>query len=333
MPSPQHPIGSGFDAASTATDVLAGIDLSGRTAIVTGGYSGIGTETSRALRAAGARVIVPARDLAKARRTLAEVDVEVMPMDLADPASIDAFADRFLAEGSPLHMLVNSAGVMACPLTRDARGYELQFATNHLGHFQLTARLWPALAKANGARVVSVSSRGHRFAAVDVDDPHFERRAYDPWVAYGQSKTANVLFAVELDTRGEADDVRAFAVHPGAIVTDLARYMSEDDLRARGAIDDQGRPVIDPARGMKDVRQGASTSVWTATNPRLDGMGGVYCEDNDVSPLLSEGDNTIGRISMDAGVRAWAIDPVAARALWELSERQTGVTFGLRARP
>ncbi len=323
MSSHQHPIGSGFTAAATASDVLAGIDLSDRTAIVTGGYSGIGVETTRALREAGARVVVPARDLAKARRTLAGIDVEIEPMDLVDPGSIDDFAARFLSTGEPLHVLVCSAGIMACPLARDARGYEMQFTTNHLGHFQLTARLWPALARANGARVVSVSSRGHRIAGVDFDDPHFNSRLYDPWVAYGQSKTANVLFAVGLDARGRSVGIRAFAVHPGAIVTDLARHMSREDLIARGAIDDQGRPVIDPSRGMKNVCQGASTSVWAATDPRLEGIGGVYCEDNDVAPAMSDADAANDPTGMIRGVRPWAIDPVAADRLWSMSEALT----------
>lgn len=330
MSSAQTPIHSGFTMASTADNVLAGIDLTGRTAIVTGGYSGIGTETSRALRAAGARVIVPARDLAKARKSLDGVDVEIAPMDLADPASIDAFAERFLARGEPLHILINSAGVMAMPLTRDPRGYEMQFATNHLGHFQLTARLWPALKRAAGARVISVSSRGHRFAAVDFDDPNFDRRDYDPWVAYGQSKTANVLFALGVDKRGEANGIRAFALHPGAIITDLIRHMSQDDLRARGAIDEDGRPVVDLARGFKSVPQGAATSVWCATSPQLDGMGGVYCEDVEVSPVLVDADNSPGRVSSDVGVRPWAIDPESVERLWTLSEKLTGVSLALR---
>ncbi len=330
MSSVQAPIHSGFTMASTADEVLAGIDLTGKTAIVTGGYSGIGTETSRALRAAGARVIVPARDLAKARKVLEGIDVEIEPMDLADPASIDAFAERFLARGEPLHILVNSAGVMAMPLTREARGYEMQFATNHLGHFQLTARLWPALRGAGGARVVSVSSRGHRFAGVDFDDPSFEHRAYDPWVAYGQSKTANVLFALGVDKRGEADGIRAFALHPGAIMTDLVRHISQDELRAFGAIDEEGRPVVDLERGFKSVPQGAATSVWCAASPQLDGMGGVYCEDVEVSPILVEADNTPGRVSSDVGVRPWAIDPAAAETLWALSEKLTGVSLALR---
>jgi NAD(P)-dependent dehydrogenase (short-subunit alcohol dehydrogenase family) len=330
MSSVQTPIHSGFSMASTADDVLAGIDLTGRTAIVTGGYSGIGTETTRALRAAGARVIVPARDLAKARKSLDGMDVEIEPMDLADPASIDAFAGRFLARGEPLHILINSAGVMAMPLTRDPRGYEMQFATNHLGHFQLTARLWPALKRAAGARVVSVSSRGHRFAGVDFDDPNFERRDYDPWVAYGQSKTANVLFALGVDKRGEADGIRAFALHPGAIITDLIRHMSQDDLRARGAIEEDGRPVVDLARGFKSVPQGAATSVWCATSPQLDGMGGVYCEDVEVSPILVDADNSPGRVSSDVGVRPWAIDPESVERLWTLSQELTGVSPALR---
>lgn len=327
MSTPQTPIHSGFSAASTADDVLAGVDLTGKTAIVTGGYSGIGTETSRALRAAGARVVVPARDMAKARKALDGIDVEIEPMDLADPASIDAFAATFVARGTPLHVLIDSAGVMACPLERDARGYERQFATNHLGHFQLALRLWPALVAAGGARVVSLSSRGHRYAAVDFDDPHFERRAYDPWIAYGQSKTANSLFAVALDARGKAAGVRAFAVHPGAIVTDLARHMSQDELRERGAIDDQGRPVVDLARGMKSVAQGAATSVWCATSPQLAGKGGVYCEDVDVSPVVPPADNEQALGFHVVGVRPWAVDAEAAERLWNLSEAQTGATL------
>jgi len=327
MQTPQTPIHSGFTDASTASDVLSGIDLSGKTAIVTGGYSGIGVETTRALRAAGARVIVPARDLDKARRTLAGIDAQIRPMDLADPASIDAFADGFLATNEPLHILIDSAGVMACPLSRDARGYEMQFATNHLGHFQLVARLWPALRQANGARVVSVSSRGHRFAAVDFDDPQFDLRDYDPWVAYGQSKTANVLFAVGLDARGRAHGIRAFAVHPGAIVTDLARHMSPDVLRSMGAIDADGQPVTDLTKGFKNVAQGASTSVWAATSPQLEGMGGVYCEDNDISPLLTPSAIPAEGLSHERGVLPWAIDRDASDRLWVLSESLTGVTF------
>jgi NAD(P)-dependent dehydrogenase (short-subunit alcohol dehydrogenase family) len=320
MSNLQKPIGSGFGAASTAGDVIKGIDLSGKIAIVTGGYSGIGLETVRALRSAGARVIVPARDHAKATTALEGLDgVEIEAMDLLNPASIDAFADRFLASGQPLHILVNNAGIMANPLTRDARGYESQFATNHLGHFQLTARLWPALRRAAGARVVSLSSVGHRRAWIDFDDWNFERRQYDRWVAYGQSKTANALFAVALDAKGEQHGVRAFSVHPGGVITDLVRHMSADELGAYGVLDEAGRPIIDPERNMKTPEQGAATSVWCATSPQLDGLGGVYCENCDIA-IAVPGDSTELR-----GVRSWATDPELADRLWSLSEQLLGL--------
>jgi Dehydrogenases with different specificities (related to short-chain alcohol dehydrogenases) len=322
----QTPIPSGFNAGSTASDVIAGIDLSGKTAVVTGGYAGLGLETARVLRDAGAHVIVPARDMAKARKALdGEAGIEVLPMDLADPASIDAFAKQVVDRGGPVHLLINNAGVMACPLERDARGYERQFATNHLGHYQLTVRLWPALQKARGARVVSVSSRGHRYSSVVFDDPHFEHREYDPWASYGQSKTANILFALGVDKRGKADGIRAFSLHPGAIVTDLARYMSEEEMRNFGAIDEHGQPVVDIERGMKSVAQGAATSVWAATSPMLDGKGGLYLEDSDIAPILDDATVAAEDLRNLHGVRPYAIDPDAADALWELSEKQTGI--------
>ncbi len=326
MSTPQAPIGSGFGAASTAAEVIRGRDLSGKTAIVTGGYSGLGRETARVLRSAGARVIVPARDLDRAATALKGLDVEIQPMDLLDPASIDAFAERFVGSGQPLHILVNSAGIMATPLVRDARGYESQFATNHLGHFQLVARLWPALRQANGARVVSVSSWGHRYSPVVFDDPNFERRAYDRWAAYGQSKTANILFAVALDERGKADGVRAFSLHPGGIVgTGLEKHVSKEELRAAGTIDEHGKPIIDPARNLKTVEQGASTSVWCATSPQLEGMGGVYCENTDIAPLITRDIEVTGmsdatRRTGALGVLPYAVDPEAADRLWTLSE-------------
>ena len=328
MPRLQAPIHTGFSAATTAQDVLVGIDLTGKTAIVTGGYSGIGTETARALRAAGARVIVPARDLEKARTALAGLDVEIATMDLSDPSSIDAFAAAFVASGSPLHILINSAGIMACPLMRDARGNELQLATNHLGHFQLAARLWPALVRANGARVVALSSLGHRYAAIDFDDPNFERREYDRWIAYGQSKTANALFAVGLDTRGAPHGVRAFSVHPGRIVTDLARHMSAEELQKIGAIDENGQAVVDLSLGLKSVAQGAATSVWAATSAQLDGLGGVYCEDCDIAEIAPDTEATeAGQASLSSGVRPWAVDADAAERLWTLSEKLTGASL------
>ncbi|MGW2691549.1 oxidoreductase [Streptomyces sp. NPDC001296] len=324
MTTAQQPVHSGFDAASTADEVAKGIDLTGKVAVVTGGYSGIGLETTRVLRAAGAEVVVPARDVERARAALRDVDgVEVEPMDLIDPASIDAFAATFLASGRPLHILVNSAGIMATPLTRDARGYEAQFATNHLGHFQLVSRLWPALVAAHGARVVAVSSRGIRFSPVVFEDLQFADRPYEPFLAYGQSKTANALFAVELDRRGRAEGVRAFSVHPGTIIdTGLAKHLSDDALRAAGAMDEEGRPVRDPARQLKTVAQGAATSVWCATSPQLDGLGGAYCENCEISPLVAEADEAAWRDNAQIpGVLPYAVDPESAARLWDVSER------------
>jgi NAD(P)-dependent dehydrogenase (short-subunit alcohol dehydrogenase family) len=317
----QKPLRTGFGPTTTAREVAAGINLDGKIVVVTGGSSGIGTETARVLAAAGAHAIVGARDTGKAERTLAGGrNVKVWPLDLADPDSIDRFAGRFRDSGHALHILVNNAGVMAPPLTRDGRGYEIQFATNHLGHVQLTARLWEPLRRAEAARVVSLSSVGHRRAPVDLDDPNFERRAYDKWVAYGQSKSANSLFAVELDRRGREQGVRAFAVHPGGILTELTRHMTDDELAAYGIVreGDKFRP---PATGFKTVAQGAATSVWCAVSLTLAGRGGVYCEDCDVA-MVVPGD------SKDLyGVRPWAIDKGVARALWDLSERLTGLRW------
>ena len=257
MPTPQAPIGSGFGAASTAAEVIAGLDLTGKTAVVTGGYSGIGVETVRAFRSAGAKVVVPVRDMAKAKANLADMpDVRLEIMDLLDPGSIGAFAEQFLRDNEKLHILVNNAGIMAPPLTRDARGYESQFSANHLGHFQLTCRLWPALVAAEGSRVIALSSYGHRRAGIDFHDPNFERREYDPWVAYGQSKTADALFAVALDSIGQRQGVRAFSVHPGGIVTDLTRNMSKAELEAYGVIDKTGKPIIDPENNNEDASTG-----------------------------------------------------------------------------
>ncbi|WP_035484889.1 oxidoreductase [Geminicoccus roseus] len=317
----QKPIGSGFGAATTAAEVARGVDLTGQVAVVTGGYSGIGLETTRVLAEAGAVVIVPARNLQKAEAALAGLSsVELEALDLTDPASVRAFADRVLSSNRAVSILVNSAGIMATPLSRDAAGHEGQFATNHLGHFRLTLALWPALAAACGARVVSVSSRGHQIAGVDFDDIDFNARPYDKWVAYGQSKTANALFAVGLDRRGEQDGIRAYSLHPGQILTDLARHLSAEELAGFDAFDSEGRPRIDPARGMKTVQQGAATSVWCATSPRLAGIGGVYCEDCDVA-VAHTGD--AGR----RGVKSWAVDPESAERLWQVSEQMTGMAL------
>ncbi len=329
----QTPIGSGFGASTTASEIIRGCDLSGKIAIVTGGSSGIGLETTRALRSAGARVIVPARDHDKAATALEGIDgVEIEAMDLIDPASIDAFAVNFLASGEPLHILVNSTGIMASHLTRDVRGYESVFATNHLGHFQLVARLWPALRQAKGAPVVSVSAWGHRQSPVVFEDPNFEHRDYNPWLAYGQSKTANILFALALDERGKAEGVRAFSLHPGSIVgTGLQRDISDEELRKAGVIDENGKPILDPAKDLKTVEQGAATSVWCATSPQLDGMGGVYCQNCDIAPLVDEAKRSNDAIrqvgSMPLGVMPYAVDPEAADRLWSLSEHLTSTFY------
>ncbi|SKA34557.1 oxidoreductase [Consotaella salsifontis] len=314
----QTPIGSGFGAASTAMEVVSGIDLSGKLAIVTGGASGLGLETTRALLHAGAEVIVPARSPERAKTALQGlVGASVESIDLADPRSIAAFTDRIVRTGQPVSLLVNSAGIMATPEMRDADGHEAQFATNHLGHFRLTLGLWPALAAGGGARVVSVSSRGHQIAGIDFEDIDFRARPYDKWVAYGQSKTANALFAMALDRRGRDHGIRAFSLHPGQILTDLARHLSAEEIASFEALDEAGRPIIDPERGMKTLEQGAATSVWCATSPRLEGFGGVYCEDCDIAIV---NDPSVGR----KGVSPWACDPDAAERLWQVSAAWTG---------
>jgi NAD(P)-dependent dehydrogenase (short-subunit alcohol dehydrogenase family) len=328
--SQQAPIGSGFGAATTAAEVMEGVDLSGKVAIVTGGHSRIGVETVRALQRAGASVVVPARDRAKAAAALRGVDeVEIEPMDLLDPRSIDAFTTDFVRSGRAVHILVNNAAIMMVPLARDARGFESQFATNHLGHFQLTVGLWPALLRAEGARVVVVSSWGHRHSAIVWDDPNFERRGYNTLAAYGQSKTGNNLLAVEIDQRGRADGVRGFALHPGSIVGNVADAGELEVLRAVGLVDERGEPVIDPARNMKTPEQGAATSVWCATSARLDGLGGVYCENCDIAPLVTDLQNPEEAARRDTeikafgstplGVMPYSVDLDAAARLWDLS--------------
>ncbi len=313
--TPQHKIGSGFGARSTADDVLAGIDLTGRLALVTGGYSGIGVETTRALAKAGARVVVPARRVGAAREGLAGIDgVEVDELDLGDLDSVRAFAERFLASGRTLDIVIDSAGIMACPETRVGPGWEAQFATNHLGHFALVNRLWPAI-EPGGARVVSVSSTGHHASPIRWDDVHW-REGYDKWEAYGQAKTANVLFAVHLDRLGRERGVRAFALHPGGILTPLQRHLAKQEMVERGWIDADGN-LLHP-EAFKTPEQGAATQVWAATSPQLNGMGGVYLDDCDIAePAPADGSR--------AGVKEWATDPEQAARLWALSAELTGV--------
>jgi len=322
MDNQQTPISSPFGASSTAREVLRDIDLSGRVAIVTGGYSGIGLETTRALAAAGATVIVPARNRVKAQGALGGLaNVSIETLDLIDPVSIDGFAERFQQQHDTLHLLINNAGLVNWTLERDRRGYEVQFATNHLGHFQLTARLWPALTR-QGARVVSVSSRGHAVAPVDFEDVNFDRRPYDPMVAYGQSKSANALFAVWLDRLGHAAGLRAFSLHPGGMIeSDFSRDLSDADKAASGYLDAQGKPIIDPENNKKTLEQGAATSVWCATSPLLANRGGVYCEDCNIAAV------TTATSAEVRGVRPWAIAPDLAERLRALSGDFTGVTI------
>lgn len=323
MTTPQAPIGSPFGPANTAEDVLKGIDLTGKTVIVTGGYSGIGREAVRVLLAAGAKVVVPTRNIEKARESLAGIGGVILDtMDLMDPASIDAFTKRLLAENPKLDILINCAGVMANPLTRDGRGYESQFSTNVLGHFQLTSALWPALVAAGNARVVNLSSANHRVKVVDfLHDPNFQHREYNPWIAYANSKAANVLLAVALDSIGKPDGVRAFAVHPGGIFdTGLVRHMDLAIAKAHGMIDEDGKPIIDPEKGWKTPEQGASTMVWAATSPLLEGKGGIYLSNNEVCTELTEDEGELNNDGVAPGVK----NPVTAGRLWRLCEELTG---------
>ncbi|MFD5029047.1 SDR family NAD(P)-dependent oxidoreductase [Streptomyces sp. NPDC058220] len=314
MTTPQHKIGSGFGADSTAAEVLRGIDLSGKLAIVTGGYSGLGLETTRALAGAGARVVVPARRRATAEEALDGIDgAEIDELDLADLDSVRGFAERFLASGRNVDLVINNAGIMACPETRVGPGWEAQFATNHLGHFALVNRLWPAIVP-GGARVISVSSSGHRLSGIRWDDIQFEH-GYDKWQAYGQAKTANALFAVQLDALGRDAGVRAFSLHPGGILTPLQRHLPKEEMVAAGWIDEDGN-ALNPA--FKTPEQGAATQVWAATSPRLADLGGVFCEDCDIAePAAAEGPA--------GGVRPHATDPEQAARLWTLSAELTGV--------
>lgn len=314
----QRPLGSPFTAATTAEDIMAGLDLSGRTAVVTGGYSGLGLETTRALAAAGARVIVPARRPGIARTALRDVTgCVVIPMDLADIDSVRSASAYIGDHVDRLDLLMAVAGVMATPERRAGPGWEGQFTVNHFGHFTLTCELYPLLAAADGARVVVNSSAGHTLTGIRWHDPHF-RTGYDEWLAYGQAKTANALFATYLDALGEDDGVRAFALHPGKIITGLQREMTLQAQIDRGWVDADGTVV---GEGFKSPSQGAATGLWAATSALLDGRGGLYLEDCDVARVSAP-----GTPMDDGGVRAYAIDPDAAARLWSLSLAATGAT-------
>jgi len=322
MISDQAPLRTPFTAAATAFDVLEGLDLSGREAVVTGGHGRLGRETTRALAAAGASVTVAARD---PERAAAAVDglkgVRVEQLDLTDPASVGAFATRWIDSGRPLHMLVNNAAVLFNPeLQRDARGHELAFSTSHLGHFQLTQALLPALRVAGGARVVTVTSGAARFGEIRWDDLDFAT-GYDPAAAYGQSKRANVLFTVEFDRRHAHESIRALAVHPGVIIGPgphrperLASY------RAQGLVDGNGETVIDPAGGKKTVEQGAATIVFGATSPLLDGVGRVYLKDSDVA-VVDDVQRPLTAHTLPSDASSAMLDTEDAERLWILTEK------------
>jgi len=330
----QNPVGSGFDAASTAADIIKGIDLKGKTAIVTGGYAGIGLETVKALAGAGAKVIVPAKNTEKAKTNLKGIaNIEVEFMDLMSTSSIDAFAEKFLASAEVLHLLINNAGIMWVPLERDERGYESQLATNYLGHFQLTARLWTALAKADGARVVNVSSWGHHFSPFIFEDPNFLNREFESFSAYGQSKTASILFSLELDIRGKNAGVRSYSLHPGIISeTELGRNVPHEDLINYGVFDENGIVINDPSKGLKSLSQGASTTVWCATSTLLNTIGGVYCENADIAKLdlqTEDSKENLDGSTMMKDVMPFALEEGAAKKLWILSEQLTNVNFNI----
>ncbi|WP_395023300.1 SDR family NAD(P)-dependent oxidoreductase [Dongia sp.] len=319
-----------FGATSTTDEVLAGIDLRGKRVLVTGVSAGLGVETARALAARGAHVIGAARDLRKAESAMEQAwaaarnggGVELIELDLAALASVRSAADRLVAAGKPLDLVINNAGVMACPLLRTEDGFEMQFGTNHLGHFVFTNRIAPLLRA--GSRVVALASMGHRSADIDLDDPNFERTPYDPWQAYGRSKTANILFAVAFDKRHRERGVRATAVHPGGIKTELGRHLSDADFdtllaRLNADLAAKGKPPF----WLKTVPQGAATSVWAGVVAPAEAVGGRYCENCQVTTRVTDGDIDM----VDGGVRPYAVDPARAEVLWAKSEALVGESF------
>ena len=317
---------SEFGFESTADDVLEGKDLSGRTALVTGGYSGLGQETARAMAAKGAHIILSGRDATKlsaAADAIAEqtgATVDTLKCDLASLDSIRKAAAEANERFEKIDLLINNAGVMACDQAKTADGFEMQFGTNHVGHFLLTNLLVPLLEKGERPRIVNLSSRGHHIAPVDFDDPNFESRDYDKWVSYGQSKTANVLFAVGLEKRLSDKGIHAYSLHPGGIMTNLGRHMSDQDMadlmeRIRKNAEERG----ETPEPFKTIPQGAATTCWAATAEELEGSGGLYCENCHVADQDDE--------STGGGVRSYAIDPDKADHLWSLSEEMVGETF------
>jgi NAD(P)-dependent dehydrogenase (short-subunit alcohol dehydrogenase family) len=317
-----------FNAKSTTDDVLAGVDLSGRRFLVTGVSAGLGVETARALVAHGADVVGAARDLAKAEGATGEVreaakagggSFELIALDLASLASVRAAADRLVADGRKFDVVITNAGVMATAFGRTADGFETQFGTNHLGHFTFVNRIAPLIK--DGGRLVSLASSGHRFSNIDLGDPDFDRGDYDPWIAYGRSKTANILFAVEFDRRHKDRGVRATALHPGGIHTELGRHLDADALEALVAqINESAKATGGGEFEFKSIPQGAATSVWAAAVADPNEVGGRYLEDCQVAELADDE-------GLRAGVRAYALDPDNAKALWAKSEAMVGERF------
>ncbi len=314
-----------YGAETTTDELLEGRDLSGMRALVTGASAGLGVETTRALAAHGANVVMAVRDLEKGQRAAAMVresaasgaSVEMAEVDLASLASVRACADRLLADGRPLNLLIANAGIMACPQSATADGFETQFGTNHLGHFVFVNKLVPLAVAGAPSRIVVLSSSGHRFSDVDLADPNFETTPYDPWAAYGRSKTANVLFAVGLDRKLRSRGVRACAIHPGGIRTELGRHMTPEIIQQLAA-----RRATTSAPAFKTVPQGAATTIWAGVVAEADEVGGRFCEDCHVGEVLSDP-------TVMAGVRPYALDPVHADALWAKSEELVGERFSL----
>ncbi len=321
-----------FGAKSTTDEVLAGVNLKGRRVLVTGVSAGLGVETARALVAHGADVVGAARDLEKAERATSAVrqaaaktgaSFELIQLDLANLKSVRTAADKLLANGRLFDLIIANAGVMATPFGKTADGFETQFGTNHLGHFVLVNRI--ARLIKDGGRLVNLSSSGHRFSDVDLTDPNFETTPYDPFVAYGRSKTANALFAVEFDRRHRDRGVRATAVHPGGINTELARHMPDGAIEAwLRQIQEQRAAAGEPPFEFKSIPQGAATSVWAGVVASADEVGGKFCEDCQVAEFIPA-DSQISVISR--GVRDYALDPENAKALWKKSEEMVGETF------
>ena len=316
--SDQIPVKSGFHAKSTADDVLKDIDLTGKVAIVTGGYSGIGLETVRGLAANGAQVIVPVRSAAKAEEALAGVagNITTAAMDLSDLVSVAQFAAVMQDRLPQLDLLINNAGIMACPEQRVGPGWESQFGICHMGHFALTKGLFSLLEKTPGARTVALSSTAHKMSDIKWDDINFERTPYDKWQAYGQAKTANALFANALSRRLKPSEGQAFSVHPGGIFTPLQRHLPKEEMIALGWLGADGEPSELAKAGFKTPEQGASTTLWAATSPKLTGHAGVYCEDADIA-AVTDPDSPMARYM---GVNPHACDDESAERLWELSE-------------